>query len=80
MPKTREDAEHIIIEMGFDVCKNTKSVLTFLYDGREITYFHKSEWFSGKGVTDGRGWDNLISQIKPQDFKLCCPNCGYKIY
>jgi len=78
-PKTKQEAEEILIDLGFDVSKNTNSVITFRYEGREITYFHKSQWASGKGIEDGRGWDNLIKQIAPETKTKCCPNCGFKL-
>lgn len=76
--KTPDEIEQLILDMGYDVSKNTKSVIAFIFNGREITYFHKSQWSSGKGIEDGRGWDHLYNQIKPKDYRLCCPNCGHK--
>lgn len=37
--------------------------LIFEHDFSEVRFFPKSEWFSGKSVTDGRGFKNLLEQL-----------------
>lgn len=75
---TSQDIEQSLIDAGFDVISATTGVVTFWYNGNIITYYVKKQWASGKGIEDGRGWDNLWKQIKPSSVK-CCPNCGYKL-
>lgn len=62
---TNQAIENELIEMGFDVCENTKAFIKFMFNGWVITYYYKSQWSTGRGITDGRGWDNLLKQIKP---------------
>lgn len=34
--------------------------------GNIVHFFPYSGWFSGKGINDGRGFKNLIAQLKQQ--------------
>lgn len=62
---TQHEVENELIEMGFDVISSTKGTIQFWHNGNVITYYIKKQWATGKGINDGRGWDNLIKQIKP---------------
>lgn len=56
--------EHkIIVDLGYKVT-DSKSCFRFIYKGHEVVYWKKKKWFSGKSVEDGRGIENLISQLK----------------
>lgn len=39
--------------------------IRFLWKGNEIKLFPFTGWFSGKGIKDGRGINNLLKQLKP---------------
>lgn len=56
--------ENFLIELGFDVIQADKTVVKFWYNGNIISFWVKKQWFSGKGVEDGRGFNNLINQIQ----------------
>lgn len=38
--------------------------ITFLYKDNMISLWPYSGWFSGKGVKAGRGFENLLKQLK----------------
>lgn len=42
--------------------------LRFNYRGNDITFFPYKGWFSGKGITSGRGLENLIKQLKNENY------------
>lgn len=62
---TQQEIENELIEMGFDVISSTKGTIQFWHNGNVITYYVKKQWASGRGINDGRGWDNLLKNIKP---------------
>jgi hypothetical protein len=53
-----------ITELGYEIIDRTKVSLSFMFKGSKVTYFPYSGWASGKTITDGRGLENLINQIK----------------
>ena len=53
-----------ITELGYEITDRTKVSLSFMFKGSKVTYFPYSGWASGKTITDGRGLENLINQIK----------------
>lgn len=63
-PYRIQKAVLILKEKGFNpvYCPAIKAV-KFIYRGNEITFFPYKGWFSGKGINDGRGIENLIKQL-----------------
>lgn len=59
-----EKMQEQLIELGLDVISADNSTIKFWYNGNIIQYFPKKQWASGKGINDGRGWENLINQLK----------------
>ena len=53
--------------MGFIVESNGTDKLTFKYNGNTIQLFPYSGWFSGKGLQQGRGFNNLLKQMEEID-------------
>jgi hypothetical protein len=53
-----------ITELGYEIIDRKKVSLSFMFKGSKVTYFPYSGWASGKTITDGRGLENLINQIK----------------
>ena len=53
-------------EMGYKPVedKENKKIL-FSFQGNTITVWPYTGWFSGKGITDGRGTKKLFKQIRP---------------
>ena len=62
-PKRIAYAKKKLMELGFDVTES-ETELRFVYKGNTIKFFPYSGWHSGKGITDGRGLDKLIKQIR----------------
>lgn len=50
--------------IGFEPYHITETSLCITYKGNKIVLYPYSGWFSGKGITDGRGIENLIKQLK----------------
>jgi len=63
-PHSPEKMEQVLIDLGLDVISADKTVIVFWYKGNKIQYFIKSQWASGRGIEDGRGWDRLIKQLQ----------------
>lgn len=59
-----------LTQMGYSITENPDNKsFSFIHKGNTITVWPKKEWFSGKGITDGRGLDKLLQQLK-KDEKL----------
>lgn len=66
-----EYAKRELEKLGYSVTALPKQkALTFLFNGNAITFYPYKGWFSGKGVTPGRGLKNLLSQLKPKTDKI----------
>jgi hypothetical protein len=56
---------------GLGVCvdKVEDTYIAILLNGNRVLFYPRSGWYSGKGITDGRGWKNLrriiLSNSKP---------------
>ena len=60
--------------LGFKPFYNADvNYITFYFKGNKIILWCKKGWFSGRGVEDGYGLDNLISQLKGEKLhvKIC---------
>lgn len=62
-PNSPQQIENALIDIGLDVISTDKGVVKFWYKGNVITYYHKKQWASGRGITDGRGWKKLYKQL-----------------
>lgn len=63
---TYDQIERILIEeLELDVISADPRAVMFWYKGNRIQFFMKKQWATGKGIQDGRGWDKLYRQIKP---------------
>ena len=58
-PKRFDYAKEKLGELGFEV-----EYEDIEYKGNTIKLWPYSGWFSGKGIKDGRGIDNLLSQLE----------------
>ena len=64
-PQSFSQLKEVVVDyFEFEVVKEDNIEFVFMYNGKRITYYKKRNWFSGKGVTDGRGAENLIKQLK----------------
>lgn len=62
-PKRIAKVVETLTKLGYVVTYDTTKV-QFVWNGNKITIFPYSGWFSGKGITDGRGFENLLKQLK----------------
>ncbi len=47
------------------VCRfGTQGAIEIVHNRGIVLYYPSKQWFTGRTVKDGRGWDNLISQLK----------------
>lgn len=56
-------AIQMLEELGKYVEK-TETTIYFIHNKEMITFWPYSGWFSGKGIKDGRGLQNLLKQLK----------------
>lgn len=66
-------AKERLERLGYEVTevRDNKS-LTFIHNGRRITFYPYKGWFSGKGIKDGRGLETLIKRLNHE--KSIIPN------
>lgn len=51
-------------QLGFIVSKNGKTELQFMFNGSLVKFWAYSGWHSGRSIKDGRGFLNLLKQLK----------------
>ena len=51
-------------QLGFVVSENGKTELQFIFKESLIRFYPYSGWHSGKSIKDGRGFLNLLKQLK----------------
>jgi len=61
-PRRIEGTKKELEGLGYKVEGDDKK-LTFIYKNSIVTFFHYSGWFSGRTVTDGRGFKKLLKQL-----------------
>lgn len=63
-PARINDAVTKITNLGLEITFRDKTKIIFTYKGNPITFFPYSGWHTGKGITDGRGAENLYKQLE----------------
>lgn len=58
-------AKYEIEKLGFEIEKETDTTIEFFFKGSRIKLYPYSGWHTGKSITDGRGIQKLLNQIKP---------------
>jgi len=58
-----ETAVKELTDRGFEVDTSDSQCIKFQLRGNTITYYPYSGWASGKGIVDGRGLRNLLTQL-----------------
>jgi hypothetical protein len=53
-------------DMGYTIALQTNTEVRFNFKGHQVKFYPYSGWHSGKSITDGRGWENLLKQIMPK--------------
>jgi hypothetical protein len=49
---------------GIKAKKKSISIIEIEHKGTTVLYYPRKEWFTGSRVVDGRGFDNLLSQLR----------------
>ena len=68
-PQRIEYAVKKITELGYDITHRDNTKIKFFFKGEQVTLFPYSGWHTGKSVTDGRGLNKLLEQIRPDGKK-----------
>lgn len=63
-PFKHTDIENELVNMGIEVICSMPNMITFWFKEHVVTYYPKKQWATGKTITDGRGFNNLINQLK----------------
>jgi len=51
-------------KLGFEVTQSGDTELQFMFNGSLVKFWPYSGWHSGKSIKDGRGFSNLLKQLK----------------
>jgi len=62
-PERIASTSKILEDRGFEVSRDSTKVW-FQWKGETVTFFPYSGWHSGKSIKDGRGFANLLRQLK----------------
>lgn len=65
-PKRVNSCKEALEKLGFEVSVFGGKRLEFEYKGNKITHWPYSGWHSGQGINDGRGFKNLLKQLKDE--------------
>ena len=63
-PQRMEYAKSEIQKLGYEITKESKTALEFVFKGEKVVLFPYSGWHAGKSITDGRGIEKLLKQIR----------------
>lgn len=63
-PKRLQVAVDEITKLGLTILSTDNSKVVFRFKGETIMFFPYSGWHSGKNITDGRGLQKLLNQLK----------------
>lgn len=66
-PERMRTCKDTLEEMGYEVHEYGGNMLEFKYKGNTIKFYPYSGWHSGKGIKDGRGFQNLIKQLEVEE-------------
>ena len=64
-PKRMEFARQEIERLGHKITFESSNELRFQFNGKTVKFFPYSGWHTGATFEVGRGWKNLLKQIKP---------------
>jgi hypothetical protein len=63
-PKRLKDCKETLEKMGFVVNQFGATELRFVFNGSLVKFWPYSGWHSGKSIKDGRGFSNLLRQLR----------------
>lgn len=66
-PKRMESCKDELEKLGLTVRSDGHTCLEFEHKGHTVKFWPYSGWHTGKSIRDGRGFKNLINQLKPEE-------------
>lgn len=63
-PMRYEFAKQELSKLGVNITFDSKKEIRFIHKGSEVRLFIYTGWHTGKTINDGRGINNLLSQLK----------------
>lgn len=63
-PQRMEYAIEILSKLGYTLWHKDNTKIKFDLKGETVTFFPYSGWHTGKSIKDGRGFQNLLNQLK----------------
>jgi len=63
-PQRIKSCKEKLESLGFDVRQTDPTKLEFEYKGSKIQFYPYSGWHSGRTIKDGRGFSDLLRQLK----------------
>ncbi len=65
-PKRIAYARAELEKIGIQIADTTKTSIRFYWKGKSIMFYPYSGWHTGKTITDGRGIEKLLIQLKSE--------------
>lgn len=63
-PKRLAACKAKLEQLGFTIIQQDHTKLVFQFKGAKIQFWPYSGWHTGKTITDGRGFQNLLKQLE----------------
>lgn len=63
-PLRMQDAKDMLTQLNLPITFEDETTIKFTFKGNAISYWPYSGWFSGKGVSSGRGIRLLNQRLK----------------
>mgnify|MGYP007100058811 CR=1 FL=1 len=63
-PKRLVETRREIERLGYTITFQNERELQFMFNGHLVKFFPYTGWHTGKSIQDGRGFENLVKQIK----------------
>lgn len=63
-PLRMQKALEELQKVGVQISYQDKKQIRFFWKGKTVSFFPYSGWHSGQTITDGRGLNNLLKQLK----------------
>lgn len=63
-PRRIEYAKAELQKLGYEITFECDTRIEFIFRGETVKLFPYSGWFTGKSIKDGRGIQNLLTQLK----------------
>lgn len=63
-PKRISECKAKLEQVGMKIIYEDGTRLDFIFKGHKVQFWPYSGWHSGKSIKDGRGFNNLLKQLK----------------